>query len=96
MEDSDPEYFAEMMEILTRKPLQWEIFFSDYSSVKGTTIAEWDAAPSTDVQVVVWQDESQQVTVIGSLETFRGKSGNWMPDDEYDALLKWVRFNHNL
>lgn len=88
LRDSDPYLFGEFTSLLARPPLRWEIYYSDGTVVEGSTPQEWAQAPNTDVQVVIWQDHTQQIAVISMLDNYLGKQGTWMEDVDFDALLK--------
>ena len=87
---SDPELFVEWMEIMARQPSAWEIYYTDGTVASGTTLAEWAQAPSTEVQVVMWADTQGRIHVIAMLESYRGKTGTWMEDADFDALLEYA------
>jgi len=89
LQDSDPEIDAEFTALLAGPVLQWEIFYADRTSVYGTTDKEWEQAPD-GVQVVIWQEPSGRITVISMLDTFKGKVGTWIEDEDFDALVEFA------
>lgn len=85
--NSDPQLHAEYTQLLARPMMRFEIFYSDGSSVYGETAQAWAQAPNSDVQLVYWQDHTQQITQIMMLDLYLGKSGAWMEDVDFDALI---------
>jgi hypothetical protein len=83
---------------------EWRIYYADGSVVSGTTRAEWDAAPSGGVQVLVlmveplpaerrWTGVDDRVLWTGDdvyqLEDWSPKFGAWMDRNDYDVI--WER-----
>ena len=86
--NSDPAIFARYMQLMAQDFIQFEIFYTDGSSVYGTELLHWVNAPNTGVQVVYWQTTNQSIIQICALDIYRGKQGEWMEDVDFDALLE--------
>ena len=82
---------AYYQEFLDRGPVAFEIYYGDGSIVSGTSIANWQAAPNTDVQVVIVSFADTGYAVVTGMETYGiggfSKIGTWMDDTEYFDLL---------
>ena len=76
---------------LDQGPVAFEIYYGDSSIVSGTTIGNWQAAPNTDVQVVIVSFADTGYAVVHGLETYGiggfSKTGTWMDDTEFFDLL---------
>lgn len=71
----------------------YRIWYSD-----GSYSDDWDAAPDEDVQIVMLYHADGYRTIIQGEDVYTDptdqsghiKTGRWMPDDEYEALVRRV------
>ena len=69
----------------------FEIYYGDGSIVSGTSLANWQQAPNTDVQVVIVSFSDTGYAVVAGMETYGfggfAKIGTWMDDTAFFDLL---------
>lgn len=95
LDETDPEVAAEYAELFKTTPERWELHYSDGSMVAGSTQEEWDAAPDTDVQFLLWKEFNGTLHVIYGPETYalggKVKYGKWMNDPEFFTMREALR-----
>ena len=87
----DQEVEDEYAELFKTTPVAWELFYSDGSTVHGTTQDEWNAAPDDDVQILTWRTDEGVVHQVYCSDTYVlggvVKYGRWMHDPTFFTML---------
>ena len=76
--------------LLQKDILEFEVFYSDLSSVRGRNIPQWKNAPDSDVQLLVVKYRLGGWAIVNFLDTYTlwgiSKTGAWMDDTEFYRL----------
>lgn len=97
----EPEIVLYQETLFNNGMLNFELYYSDWSMVAGSTPGEWRAAPSQDVQILIWQsalDESLHVVHGHDVVWLKKKKkyGKWMDDMTFWQMLKEVPLTSKL
>ena len=89
----EPEIIAEYEALYATGASQFEIYYTDWSIVAGSSQKEWNDAPNDEVQFLIWEssvDGSIHLIVFMDIYVMGGsvKYGNWMDDRIFWKMLE--------